>query len=106
MEQFKRATAIYTGGGIYLYYAELDNGNWVFGDSYSLMVLNVNPLADDATFEMSMFEEWQREHLVKEIPEEEYQSTLNLLLDVIFKGNTIKEHDNFCKEELLKQYTA
>ena len=106
MEAMKKATAIYTGGNIYIYYAELDNGNWLLGDDDWFIVVDTSPLANEKTFEDSQYYEWQEEHLVKQIPEAEYQGILNNVLDTIFKGETIKEYDNFSVGELESRYKA
>ena len=95
-KEIVRATAIYTGGGIYLYYAELSNGNWIHGDETGLAIFNSNPLTD----EESGYSEWQEEHYVADIPENEYQVVLNLIISIIEKGKTIKEYDNFSLSEL------
>lgn len=104
MENITMATAVYSGGGIYLYYAELENKNWIMGNDDFLIVVNSNPLADGETYEDSQYIEWQEEHLVKEIPEKEYNKVLNNVLDVIFNGKTIKEYDNFSKGDLEDRY--
>lgn len=104
MENILRATAIYSGGNIYLYYAELDNGNWIMGDDDWLIVVNTNPLIDDETFEDSSYYEWQKEHLVEAISDKDYQKVLNNILEVIFAKKTIKEYDNFDEDELLYRY--
>ena len=98
------ATAVYSGGGIYLYYAELENKNWIMGNDDWLIVINTNPLADEQTFEDSEYYEWQMEHLVKEVPEKEYHKVLNNILDVIFDGKTISEYDNFSIGDLQDRY--
>ena len=95
MGDIARATAIYSGGNIYLYYAELDNGNWLMGCDDWVIVVNTNPLRDMETFEASGFEDWQQEHLVMYVQEAERPRQLVKLIDVILQGNTIKEWDNF-----------
>ena len=98
-----KATAIYTGGGMYIYYAELENGNWLIGGDEWFAEVNTNPLVDEETFEAAQYYEWQMEHLVREIPEEEFSETLNNVIDVILSGKTIKEYDNFLNYELEKR---
>ena len=104
MENITMATAVYSGGGIYLYYAELENKNWIMGNDDWLIVINTNPLTDEQTFEDSGYYEWQMEHLVKEVPEKEYNKVLNNVLDVIFDGKTISEYDNFSIGDLQDRY--
>ena len=104
MEKINKATAVYSGGGIYLYYAELDDGNWLLGNDEWLIVVNQNPLVDEQTYEDSDYYEWQEEHLVKQISEEQYQEVLNKILETIFDGKTIKDYYNFSIGELQDRY--
>ena len=104
MEKITKATAVYSGGGIYLYYAELENKQWIMGNDDWLIVVDTNPIADEETFYNSGYYEWQEEHLIKQIPEKEYQKVLNNILDTIFKGSTIKDYDNFSMGELQDRY--
>ena len=77
-----KATAVYSGGGIYLYYAELENKQWIMGNDEWLIVVDTSPIVDEKTFEDSDYYEWQEEHLVKQISEEQYQKVLNKILDI------------------------
>ena len=104
MENITKATAVYSGGNIYLYYAEMENKQWIMGNDDWLIVVNANPIADDETFENSGYCEWQEEHLVKQIPNEQYQDVLNKILETIFKGKTIVDYDNFSMGELEHRY--
>ena len=104
MEKIMKATAVYSGGNIYLYYAELENKNWIMGNDEWLIVVNQNPIADEETFENSGYYEWQEEHLVKQIPEEDFQKVLNKIIDVILDGKTIKEYDNYSIGDLQDRY--
>ena len=106
MENIKRATAVYSGGGIYLYYAELENKQWIMGNDDWLIIVNANPIENKQIFENSGYYEWQLKHLVKEIPEEEYQEVLNNIIDVILDGKTIEEYDNFSKGDLKDRYAG
>lgn len=104
MMNIKKATAVYSGGGIYLYYAELEDGNYLMGSDDGLLIVNTNPLANEEVFEESNYYEWQEEHLVKFINDDDFQKVLNQVLDVIFNGKTIKEYDNFSLSELKERY--
>lgn len=104
MKNIKRATAVYSGGNIYLYYAELESGNWIMGNDEFLIVVNSNPILDEKTFDESGYYEWQVEHLVEEVPEKQYQDVLNNILEVIFKGKTIEKYNNFLISELEDRY--
>lgn len=104
MEKITKATAVYSGGNIYLYYAELDNKQWIMGNDDFLIVVDTSPLADEKTYEESDYYEWQEEHLVSQIPEEEYQQTLNNIIETILDGKTIKEYDNYSIGDLQDRY--
>ena len=104
MEKIMKATAVYSGGNIYLYYAELENKQWIMGNDEWLIVVSENPIANEETFEDSGYYEWQEEHLVEQIPEEKYQMVLNKILETIFDGKTIKEYDNYAMDELKYRY--
>lgn len=104
MEKITKATAVYSGGGIYLYYAEMENKQWVMGNDDWLIIVDTCPIADEETFENSDYYEWQMEHLVKEIPEEDFQKVLNEILKTIFDGKSIEEYDNFSMDDLLHRY--
>jgi hypothetical protein len=86
--KIKRATAIYTGGGCYIFYAELADGNWMYGTDDCMVVVDTNPIADMETFEASTWYEWQLDHLVEEIPFEKIQSMLKRIIEVILRGDT------------------
>ena len=92
MEKITKATAVYSGGNIYLYYAELENKQYIMGDDDWLIVVDSDPLANEETYEESGYYEWQEEHLVKQIPEKEYQEVLNKILEAIFDGKIIEEY--------------
>lgn len=99
-----KATAIYTGGGIYCYYAELNDGNWLMGCDDWIIVVNANPLFNVEIYNESGYEEWQQEHLVEYIPDSERPLHLTRLIDVILQGNSIKEWDNFLTGDLKTRY--
>ncbi len=70
MEIISKATAIYTGGGIYIYYGQLDNGDYFLRDDESpryCMFLNSDP----KDLNVSLYEEWQTKHKVGEYSGEE-----------------------------------
>lgn len=104
MENIIKATAVYSGGGIYLYYAEMENKQWIMGNDEWLIMVDTSPIADEQTFEDSGYYEWQEEHLVKQISENDYQKVLNKILDTIFNGKSIKEYDNYSIGDLQDRY--
>ena len=76
-----RAKAIYTGGGIWLFYGELDDGNYFLTDDNGFTYfLN----ADPSNLDESTYYEWQVQHLVREVHYEEREEFCDELLDYIF----------------------
>lgn len=76
----KEANAVYTGGGIWLFYGKLDDGNYFLTDDNGwTLILN----ADASDLEESTYEEWQSQHLIKEIYGEEREVFCDELLDYI-----------------------
>ena len=60
----KNAYAVYTGGNIWLFYGELQNGNYFLTDDFgATRILS----ADPADLDESLYEDWQQEHLVKDL---------------------------------------
>lgn len=58
----------YTGGGIYIFTGKLSDGNYfmvdfIDGDDYWAIVVDEDP----SDFDVSCYEEWQTDHLVKEL---------------------------------------
>lgn len=98
--RIKRATAIYSGGGIYLYYAELKDGNWIMGDDDGLLIVNKSPFTSERDYEDSCYCEWQEKHLVKYINNEDLPAVRSEIIDTIFTGKTIGYEDNYSMSEL------
>ena len=91
MTRVKYATATYTGGGIYQYSGELDNGNYFlcFTDWEDCMIeVNENPDAEENAEECG-YEEWQNEHLVAELSPLESYETLVSAMEWILKNKPI-----------------
>lgn len=104
----KQATAIYTGGNIYNYYAELEDGRWLMGSEEWMIIVNENPLDKkwvmNEVIESDTYD-WQMEHLVDYIPDDKFHEVLDAIIDEIIQGNTIKEFDNFTVTELKQRHS-
>lgn len=88
--KIKKATAIYTGGGIYEYIAELEDGNWIYGSDDGLIIVNESPLESyDECADCS----WQQERLVKYIDDEDFQVIINEIVCTILNGKILEEHN-------------
>lgn len=76
----KEAYAVYTGGNIWLFYGQLEDGNYFLTDDNGWTeILN----ADPSDFDESLYEEWQQAHLVMELKNDERVKFCNELLDVL-----------------------
>ena len=70
VSDFKSVTPIYTGGNIYVFFGQLQDGSYLMSDScvFYVRFLSADPLAagDDA-----FYEDWQIDHLLRDIEDEE-----------------------------------
>lgn len=74
----KEAFAAYTGGGIWLFYGQLKNGNWFLTDDFgATLILD----ADPSDLDESTYQEWQDEHKIKELSGKELEKFDDALLD-------------------------
>lgn len=63
-----KANAVYTGGNIWLFFGSLTDGNYFLTDDQGwTQILN----ADPSNLDESTFEDWQLDHLVKELAGDE-----------------------------------
>lgn len=63
----KDVKAVYTGGGIWLFYGALNNGLYYLVDDYGAVRITDAPWDD---LDTTLYEDWQIEHLVKDIEDE------------------------------------
>lgn len=63
----KDVKAVYTGGGIWLFYGSLNNGNYFLVDDDGAVRITDAPWDD---LDTTLYEDWQIEHLVKDIEDE------------------------------------
>ena len=88
------ANAEYTGGNIYRYTAQTDNGTWLVGNSEWDVIYEVN--ADPDATEDSWYEEWYEEHQVAE-HEDDYLELLTQMLGWIIEN---EPDGNYAKGEI------
>ena len=55
----KSANAVYTGGGIWVFYGELEDGNFFLTDNDGYVALVDS---DPSDFDESLYYDWQEEH--------------------------------------------
>lgn len=90
----KSVTPEYSGGGIYLFLGELNNGNFFIADTdcYTVRILNIDPRIGEEVFQV----DYQESHFVKDLDEPDnllfFLQILKWTLDNFPKGNyTIAE---------------
>ena len=95
----KKADAVYTGGNIWLFYGELEDGNFFLTDDNGCtQILNADPGAD---LEEACFAEWQEAHLVRELQHDERMRFCDELLDWIYAN---PDHDGGMTEQEIEVY--
>lgn len=90
----KHATAIYTGGGIYIYYGELTDGTYFRTcDMWECIeICNANTGSDEADYE-----EFYEEHSLRSITDKEYVVFFNDMIRWILEN---KPEGNYSEYEL------
>ena len=98
-ETIKNAYAVYTGGGIWLFYGELENGNYFLTDDYgATRILDANP----SDLDESLYEDWQQEHLVNDLEGQDRIDFCDKLLDWLETAD--QEHAGGITERELDRY--
>ena len=97
----------YTGGGVYVYTGKLKDGNYFLGgddwfDSnnkmFTIRVVNENP---DDYEEDCWFDDWQQEHLVRDLTEEENKEITKQILHWIIENKPDGNYDIRNMEDML-----
>lgn len=102
MEKITRATAIYTGGGIYLYLGQVDSGDYFFtADDYPGYVLFLNEDPEN-TIDECCNETWQYSHKVGEYTGRDADSFKKSILTWILEN---LPQGNYTAEELERRLT-
>ena len=103
--KIKKATAVYTGGGIWLFYGKIKNGNYfLMDDNGYVVILNKNP----KNLDESTYEEWQKLHMVEELVGEKRIKFANKVLDYLIdnpkhRGGMVKEEIEIYREWVIKE---
>ena len=90
-----KANAEYTGGGIYRYTAQTDEGTWLIGDTLWDWVLEVDEDPDET--EDSWYGDWCDTHEVRYYQDEEFKRVLN---EVIYWILTNRPDGNYDPREI------
>jgi hypothetical protein len=81
----KKANAVYTGGGIFIFWGDLeDNKYFMCDDDGGVIILDSDP----TDFDVSLYVEWQEEHLVEYLEDNEEERLLfcDSLCDYLMKA--------------------
>ena len=100
--KIKTATAVYTGGGIYIFYGQLENGlNFRVGDEEEPVYI----CDSDTESEEADYWEFYEEHTVEELREEDFKTFYNAMLTHILNGGaTHGRWSNFSPNELKTRF--
>ena len=100
--KIKTATAVYTGGGIYIYYGQLESGLYfrTFDDSEVIYICNSDTEAEEADHG-----EFYEAHTVEELTGEDFKIFWNTMLTHIINGCAAHgKWLNFSKDELENRF--
>ena len=82
--KIKTLEAVYTGGGIWIFWGELEDGHYFLTAHEGWTVILTESPED---FDESLYEEWQEAHKVKDLADEELISFQKELLEKIEKND-------------------
>lgn len=100
--KIKTATACYTGGGIYIYYGQLENGLYfrACDEMEAIYICNENTSTEDAEHS-----EFYEQHTVEELTEEAFKVFWNQMLShVINGGSAFDEWQNYSISDLERRF--
>lgn len=96
--KIKTATACYTGGGIYIYYGQLESGLYfrTCDECDTVYICDANTGTEEAEYT-----EFYEQHTAKELTGEAFKSFLNrILTHVINGGPAFDKWSNYLKSDL------
>ena len=107
----KRATAEYTGGGIWTFYGELDDGNFfITDDAGETILLDEEPVYPDSWDDSWDDGEWLTDHKIRDIlSEDELRKFWDVLLEKLVELKEVdkdfaKVYRNFFEECLTMEW--
>ena len=103
----KEVSAVYTGGGIWLFHGTVEGGRFFLTDDYGFtLILDSDP----SDFDVSLYEDWQQEHLVEELTGKSRQKFCERLADALIsadddhRGGITDEEINFYRDYFKLEY--
>ena len=100
--EIKNATAIYTGGGLYIFYGQLTDGNWfrAYDEWECIEICNSDTSVEDADYS-----EFYEEHTVETVTGEAYEIFWNEMLNWIISNKPEGNYDSDDLERrMIKKY--
>lgn len=101
----------YTGGGIYLYTGKLSNGSYFMASDdyfydngyFDVLIVNADPdlAVDENQEDIAWFPDWQEEHLVKYLDEDEARNFTKRILNWIITNKPNENYDVKDMERML-----
>ena len=95
--EIKNATAIYTGGGLYIFYGQLTDGNWfrAYDEWECIEICDADTSTEEADYN-----EFYEEHIIETLVNDEYKTFWNdMLLWIIHNA----PEGNYSVDELEKR---
>ena len=92
-----KAIPCYTGGNIYVFTGSLDDGTYFIADDccYDVRVLDIDP---DTVEDEVWYEDFQKKHLVRDIPVEDAPKFFKDMLRWVIKN---KPKGNYLEEDMV-----
>ena len=101
-KEIKNATAIYTGGGLYIYYGQLSDGNWfrAYDEWECIEICDSDTSAEEADYY-----EFYEEHTIETLVNDEYKEFWdNMLLWIIHNKPEGNYQGDDLERRMLKKY--
>lgn len=100
--KIKTATACYTGGGIYIYYGQLENGLYFRAcDDFDVIYI----CDADTSNEEAEYGEFYEKHTVKELIGEEFKGFWNQTIEhILCNGAPFDEWNNYSSNDLERRF--
>ena len=95
---FENVSAVYTGGGVWLFWGKLDKERYFLTDDYGCtLILDENP----NNFDVSLYDDWQEAHTIQELEGKERERFCDALINRFLKDNPSDDRGGITDTELL-----
>ena len=100
-KQFKNVNAVYTGGGIWLFYGQYGKDYFLAGDEGDVTLLDSDP----SDLDESLYAEWQEKHLIAYLDGEERVTFCDKLAERLLR-QVSGDHRGGITDEEIKHYKS